>query len=435
MEDITYLNDHHRKEDFVMFVDSATRDRGLHPTPSEYSVFFSEPFKFVYGIDIVDALIPRTMYNVDSHTNKITFIKDQVETTVSIDVQDYTLDNLFIAIRKHTVRSLGIDVSPKTPNPSSASGKYVFSSDEPFSIDLSKTSMREVIGFDEPLTHGNPNYTKTNDDVVAAKLVITNETTIQFDSSEVYDEQMNESVQTFVSVSNVSVLRIDSDVGSVTITDTNNKSYNVPTNIDVSFMGITLSSAVEYTIRAIGRMNARNMVVFVPRYTITTPGLVNLVGERFVLIRCPEIEEHINGSFIFGKNSPGLALVKLGVMGYSNIRLDFNALKSRSFFPIGKLNRMTFRFERLDGGLYDFKGVNHTLVIIIKYMVPYTELRFSPILNPNYDPDFINVYKKELPRSNDIHQHQEDEFDKFFDDRYDDISSVEGSDDEVLVDL
>ena len=100
----------------------------------------------------------------------------------------------------------------------------------------------------------------------------------------------------------------------------------------------------------------------------------------------------------------GLAKFTLAVMGYGETRMDFSA-PVREFHPIGKLTQMTFRFERPDGSLYNFRGINHTITFNIRYYTPLQdqEFNFFP-LNPNYDPNnfrFIqnNTYDDESDTS------------------------------------
>ncbi|KAG1675478.1 hypothetical protein FOA52_001777 [Chlamydomonas sp. UWO 241] len=60
------------------------------------------------------------------------------------------------------------------------------------------------------------------------------------------------------------------------------------------------------------------------------------------------------------------------------------------FHPIGKLSRMTLSFRRKDGSLYNFKGVDHTILVAIKYYAPKAVLRLPrSSLNAAYDPDVL----------------------------------------------
>lgn len=132
-------------------------------------------------------------------------------------------------------------------------------------------------------------------------------------------------------------------------------------------------------------------------HKIEAPGMYSLIGDRYTILRCPEIEQHLFASHSFEKYSMGLAKFKLAVLGYDESRFDFATLPPRKFHPIGKLTHMTFRFERPDQSLYNFRGVNHTITIAIRYLVPKQKsLNFDKyVLNPDYDPDFFRYQQNE----------------------------------------
>ena len=140
---------------------------------------------------------------------------------------------------------------------------------------------------------------------------------------------------------------------------------------------------------------------------LDSPGIVNLLGVRYVTLRCREIEEHIGSIGKYSARSTGIGVFKLSnVNEVTNLRFDFVSLIRKPFHPIGRLSRMSMRFEMNDGQLYEFKGINHQLLITIKYYVPaVTAARGSghgignggfrvgrpvSVLNPDYDPDFVN---------------------------------------------
>ncbi len=121
---------------------------------------------------------------------------------------------------------------------------------------------------------------------------------------------------------------------------------------------------------------------------VTSPGLVNLSGPRFVNIRCPEIESHMFRDRVNERCHAGLGMVSLRGYGFREQRFDFVSFPSRRFHPLGKLSKLTFRLERPDGSLYDSHGVDHTLLLVLKY---YRGTGASPFvnsqLNPHYTPD------------------------------------------------
>lgn len=123
---------------------------------------------------------------------------------------------------------------------------------------------------------------------------------------------------------------------------------------------------------------------------LTAPGIYSLIGERYIVLRCPEIEENSYRSLAYAGNCLGLAKFQLGVVGYSDNRLDFSKVPTREFHPIGKLQKLTLRFETASGKLYDFKGVNHNITFAIHYYEPNPVQHFEQsILNPNYNGDIL----------------------------------------------
>jgi hypothetical protein len=69
IEDINYLKNNSIKQNYTFLIDSTDRDRDKYPNPNKYVVDFTVPFKNVIGMEIIDASIPRTMYNIDVENN------------------------------------------------------------------------------------------------------------------------------------------------------------------------------------------------------------------------------------------------------------------------------------------------------------------------------------------------------------------------------
>jgi hypothetical protein len=160
-------------------------------------------------------------------------------------------------------------------------------------------------------------------------------------------------------------------------------------------------------------------------HMLTAPGMYSLIGPKYIVLRCQEIEEHSFRSLAFSKYHLGLGMFKLGVVGYSENRMDFNKVPLREFHPIGKLTRLTLRFELPNGMLYDFKGVNHNITFAIHYLEPKQTLQFQQsILNPNYDGNFIKYMYKQEDQEGDSEDGEDDEED-FDRDRLDDYRRAE----------
>ena len=130
---------------------------------------------------------------------------------------------------------------------------------------------------------------------------------------------------------------------------------------------------------------------------LKSPGILNLENARYIILRCPEIESHLLGTYMNFKYSPGIGLFKLSDSNtLLNLRFDFLNIIRKPFHPIGKLPKLTLSFERNDGTLYDFKGVDHVLLISIKYYDPKNVTRLSTsVLNPYYVPDILQYQLNE----------------------------------------
>lgn len=80
------------------------------------------------------------------------------------------------------------------------------------------------------------------------------------------------------------------------------------------------------------------------------------------------------------------------------IRFDYTNLSRKPVHPIAKLSRLTLRFEQSDGTLFDFKGVDNQLLLVVKFYQPTAPPPVAPyrsLLNPDYDPDFVRYLAKQ----------------------------------------
>lgn len=132
------------------------------------------------------------------------------------------------------------------------------------------------------------------------------------------------------------------------------------------------------------------------------PGVVDVSGIRYLLLRCPEIEQHMPTSA--RSSDPGVGMFKLaGTNDITHLRFDFISITKKPIHPIGRLTRMTFRFETPNGSLYDFKGINLQMLMLVKFLSPgmsRSRTRFTKsLLNPEYSPDYLQYMVRNLQRS------------------------------------
>ena len=133
------------------------------------------------------------------------------------------------------------------------------------------------------------------------------------------------------------------------------------------------------------------------KWIITSPGIVYFIGNKYIIMRCPEIEEHLYRSLSYSKYTLGLAKFRVDSVGINSEKLTITKIPVREFHPIGKLSRMTLRFETNKGSLYDFKGINHNIIFAIFYYEPVQKnIPKKSILNPEYKMNYIDyLYKQE----------------------------------------
>lgn len=176
------------------------------------------------------------------------------------------------------------------------------------------------------------------------------------------------------------------------------------------------------------------------RYKIIAPGLMSLLGERFAILRIKELEDHLYGSYSYMKMTPGIGMFKMAAPfgGVTNLRFDYTTVITKPFHPIGKLSRLSIRFETSSGNLYDFKGVNHQLMVNVKFYVPTQKHKFSrSILNPHYDPNIMKYMSngRSIQYREDSDDEEEFDEEKYYQlykkelDKYDYSSSDEESED------
>lgn len=103
-------------------------------------------------------------------------------------------------------------------------------------------------------------------------------------------------------------------------------------------------------------------------YAVKSPGLMQTIGTKYIKIRCPELER---GMFV-DPHQPwtvGIGLFKVYRQTFAHLRFDWNNFNVNTWL-ISSLKRMTFRCERSDGSLYDFKGRDWIITLSIKRWVP-----------------------------------------------------------------
>lgn len=502
IEDLDFLYQNSVKENIIILIDSEKRDQTIWNEPNDFQIDFVEPFKFIYGIDVLDVTIPRTMYSIETHNNSINFkigygnVNDNNQfVNLFIDERDYTISE-FIDELNSVLNAYNISTEvPITKVSENRKSILMFSNTEnpprPFVINMMNSSIADNLGFNKVSSSNHTDmYQKidSNENLFASipkniqkyhvDYLYPPSTTIKsfmriqfhddskpidFDLEDIEDAQIfsdasavidigqsvsfyingitvNDNVDSLqnepfaiyeldlstIETVNERNIRISAFENSMLVNITEANMYNIHSIQAIDTNNVTLITTQpgvykfgtnnsfqiderksDYTFDLIPIRNRGNVIhyIFSPKlsgrniiydltyigsFELRSTGIIKLYGERYVTIHCDNIENHLRGSMMFNDYSPGLALINLGVQGYSQSRNDFYGVAYKEFHPIGKLNNLRFTVRRSDGNLYDFKNVNWHMLLSVKYYVMKNVRNFTrSILNPNYNIDFL----------------------------------------------
>ena len=108
-------------------------------------------------------------------------------------------------------------------------------------------------------------------------------------------------------------------------------------------------------------------------HCVKSDNIVNLSGERYVDLVCPEIQKELK-RYNAGYNKLNRYyfddISDLYVTSSKGNVADLVIRNPREFGPISKLSKLSFRFVRSDGFAYDFKNIPFFMTISIKYLKP-----------------------------------------------------------------
>ena len=514
MDDVQYLLKSAKEESYLFVVDSRMRDTAVHPTPSEYEISFSSPFRNVFGLDLVDASVARTEYIVESNSNTLEYIMNvpvsmtgatgrawnlgewasaavddsgarTPKRAVELDPGDYNLPQFVDHLNAKFAEVAAANGEPPIKcapltTPSEISNRIVFSCQAPFTFIMATSSLRHTLGFGNPVSAAEAatnayrlipgwsvNLTGGASDVFLSTASGAITADIDPSPATLGPMPMGDGVG-YERVYGVRILRqyfvaqttgpgtqvlayvytapdapylavriaresddqvVASGVLSSAAEDPN--SPYVPASCEMTavpgqlvvqgvgyyvefeavdgddpeaFVGVyynadNLPQGPRYmTVDGMTVHEGENLCVDVVcgsfGYSMTSPGLVNLSGPRYVNIRCPDIESHLFRDRVNEAVHVGLGMLKLSGYGFREQRFDFVNFPPRRFHPIGRLTKLRFRLERPDGTVYDSHGVDHTLLLVVRYYSmpskdddPEVTGSRASRLNPDYTPD------------------------------------------------
>jgi hypothetical protein len=304
----------------LFLADSGARNVNVHNNPAEYTVTFRKPLRNVFSLQLIDAAIPRTEYAIDEgyDTFHINYIDDEGRW---VDVNGAPITDK---------RSAQITIPP---------GDYTAQElAQAITLQLSNTtegfSNIECVPLSEPSEITN-------------KLIFRHKIMLGDDEE---DLGLGAQKRFVLHMDSVSSLRSVLGFGD------GSETSNAP--VDTVFMRCSNPSK---------GCKSYVSVLNNGQYAIVPPGMVNLSGSRYVLVRCAEIEMHMYQDRSYEDHHAGLGMVRMGPRGYQASRFDFISFPPSIFHPIERISQLTFRIERPDGSLYKTRGVDHTLLFLVRY--------------------------------------------------------------------
>ena len=164
IEDIDYLKENSINESVVLLIDSSKRDKDIYPDPSNFGIVLDEPICFVYGLQILDTTIPRTMFMMETHNNTLMFkfgfniSNKSGYQEIQFKSQDYASADSFVnnineqMLFKFAEENITIDNKDNVYD-----GSYLrtnsdhpvlrFISPKPFYIDITESTCGTIFGF------------------------------------------------------------------------------------------------------------------------------------------------------------------------------------------------------------------------------------------------------------------------------------------------
>ena len=431
MDDVAFLQQNSEPASYLALVDSANRDTRKWPRACEFEVDFDTPFNNVCGVDLLGVTVPRTECFVSPSRNVLAFSYGapgaRQAHTVALPEGDYTAVTFFAALNVCLAAfpspAGNFLVASNTSTVQTVTSRVIFTCVEPFTVYVSRSSMRVVVGLADPVDPAYAGYTAASaaDDAVASVLTPAPNSPVQTACSGLGPSAVPVVAGSplrlaFTSAAGGIVSTVTAGLASVGVVTTGGLAWRVlspdlqtlyasgaiQANLDAPVSSgaaagtpLPLLAGAAYVVELADPFNADGancytarsvgVGVRVPVNTVAAPGLLDLTGERYLVLRCLEIEAPTNRARAFERWTAGVGIIQLGTFGYSSQAYDYSAYPPRTFPPLGSLSKLTLSFRKPDGSLYDFKGLNVQLLLLLRFYTPRTPGP-SGVADPHYTP-------------------------------------------------
>jgi hypothetical protein len=451
MEDVHEMRASGVEDKTLVWIDSSRRDPG--GTGSDYTVSMVEPLRNVVGIRVIEATIPATIMSVGDHNSKLCLqsigFTDDLPVAPEHALVAHTAGVEGLAWRVHdsTEKKTYYDPGHDAEHHIASRNLDVYRTADP--------SLVRMLGLDAALDTSVlcvvPGNT-TSDmgpaasyDPVALNTVVS----CQYSPEMQYVCSIEmvagvyrlphgkyDSLRDFVS--ELSHRYSDTKVGIMLdflapITDKPERSFQMKINPSLVWTHVdTASPAFEHTymtmpnywcavwsgspsIQTLGfQLNPVELTTAAGDFMVSEPQarykgclrgrtMVDLTSERYVWLRCPEVERHMCSGV--GKVlQRGIGVFRLDVPGILNQdRTEYISVIPTQFHPICKVSKLSFRFDMgsKENVPYDFREINHFMLLSISTLHPDKSLLYTTLpkaLNPDYDPNILAYHMREYDR-------------------------------------
>ena len=452
MEDVFEMRQKAIEDKTLIWVDAAHRDEGCDS--SNYTVSLVEPLRNVVGIRVIEATIPATMMSIDSHNCHVVIHtlghSDELPVHPKHVLISHTAGPLGEAWRKHdaTEKTLYYDPDHDSEHYSVFTTVNVYRSDDAdgVSVDISDPETAVLCVFSGDATsvlgpHASYDTTTqttivtctfganmeyvTSVDIVAGVYCLPHG---KYDSlrdfvaelSHLYSETKVGVMLDFVAPMNGKPersFRLQVDPTKIwTHVNTSSAGFEheymtAPRHWCALWTGSTALSALGMHTNSVGVVTAGGeFITSDPRARyenrIRADTLVNLTGERYVWLRCPEVEQHMCTGV--GKVlQKGIGVFRLEVPGVLNQdRTEFISVIPNQFHPIAKVSKLSFRFDMgsRENVPYNFRSINHFMLLSVSTLRPDKAVVYDHLprlMNPEYEPNVEQWHIQEHDRRGD----------------------------------
>jgi hypothetical protein len=412
--DVSTLDKHGVTNTIEIHINSSLRNKQLYRNQNQYTIEFIENFRNVVGMEIVDARIPKTEYIINSSNNIIKFIfEDDVTQTCEIPFGDYDPNQFSIMFNK-LFNNHGVEISLSV-----YTDQFILKCRRPFTIDLTHTTINNIMGFGDfttfdvniPSIQNNLHHTYHT----YQSLLNNGGSSIISDMNVIFVQELLPTNTTYlyeIQIPGMFVIdkpHFKHDIQfNIRITSVNGKDIQIvssPTPL-FTFTNLILEGGETYFIHLYfskkrwdlqninipvqsGMNNSyisnntqdfkKNMkpfetpfdginmqILFEDKFfSITLPGRFNFHGDNYICMHCNELDVNTTNGITRADNSTFkfCTTLRLCDINSDDDRFVPNLKHPRYFIPIPKIPRLSFTFESIKGQLYDFKGLDHNFTL------------------------------------------------------------------------